>query len=124
MNKYYHAVFKSGSPTTKNDEMSLMQHEEKSGKSTYNKGQGSKKKFSGNCLNCGKKGHRATKCWKDPKNASKRPAWYKTSGEINAAQTDGRKSEELQLANISWGCLLYTSPSPRDLSTSRMPSSA
>ena len=23
-----------------------------------------------------------------------------------------------------WGCLLYTSPSPRDLSTSRMPSSA
>ena len=26
--------------------------------------------------------------------------------------------------NISWDCLLYTSPSPRDLSTSRMPSSA
>ena len=25
---------------------------------------------------------------------------------------------------ISWRCLLYTSPSPRDLSTSRMPSSA
>ena len=24
----------------------------------------------------------------------------------------------------SWNCLLYTSPSPRDLSTSRMPSSA
>ena len=24
----------------------------------------------------------------------------------------------------NWGCLLYTSPSPRDLSTSRMPSSA
>ena len=24
----------------------------------------------------------------------------------------------------SWSCLLYTSPSPRDLSTSRMPSSA
>ena len=24
----------------------------------------------------------------------------------------------------SYGCLLYTSPSPRDLSTSRMPSSA
>ena len=23
-----------------------------------------------------------------------------------------------------WNCLLYTSPSPRDLSTSRMPSSA
>ena len=25
---------------------------------------------------------------------------------------------------LAWGCLLYTSPSPRDLSTSRMPSSA
>ena len=25
---------------------------------------------------------------------------------------------------LIWGCLLYTSPSPRDLSTSRMPSSA
>ena len=25
---------------------------------------------------------------------------------------------------IGWTCLLYTSPSPRDLSTSRMPSSA
>ena len=25
---------------------------------------------------------------------------------------------------VFWGCLLYTSPSPRDLSTSRMPSSA
>ena len=29
-----------------------------------------------------------------------------------------------QLGGISIGCLLYTSPSPRDLSTSRMPSSA
>ena len=28
------------------------------------------------------------------------------------------------LENLSNGCLLYTSPSPRDLSTSRMPSSA
>ena len=27
-------------------------------------------------------------------------------------------------ARKSWDCLLYTSPSPRDLSTSRMPSSA
>ena len=29
-----------------------------------------------------------------------------------------------QDARLSWACLLYTSPSPRDLSTSRMPSSA
>ena len=37
---------------------------------------------------------------------------------------------ELQFKNVTtmleipWSCLLYTSPSPRDLSTSRMPSSA
>ena len=30
----------------------------------------------------------------------------------------------LQQKWLSMGCLLYTSPSPRDLSTSRMPSSA
>jgi len=32
-------------------------------------------------------------------------------------------SERTKKAN-EWTCLLYTSPSPRDLSTSRMPSSA
>ena len=32
----------------------------------------------------------------------------------------GEQSDEEKL----YGCLLYTSPSPRDLSTSRMPSSA
>ena len=30
----------------------------------------------------------------------------------------------LQRDGDNWSCLLYTSPSPRDLSTSRMPSSA
>ena len=30
----------------------------------------------------------------------------------------------LSIIDLSSGCLLYTSPSPRDLSTSRMPSSA
>ena len=30
----------------------------------------------------------------------------------------------LKLTTPTYGCLLYTSPSPRDLSTSRMPSSA
>ena len=34
-------------------------------------------------------------------------------------------SRRMMKAGIEvWGCLLYTSPSPRDLSTSRMPSSA
>ena len=37
----------------------------------------------------------------------------------------GRKYMESQLGDsITTTCLLYTSPSPRDLSTSRMPSSA
>ena len=33
-------------------------------------------------------------------------------------------SAPLQKLNLDMTCLLYTSPSPRDLSTSRMPSSA
>ena len=32
--------------------------------------------------------------------------------------------DNTQIANAIKDCLLYTSPSPRDLSTSRMPSSA
>ena len=45
----------------------------------------------------------------------------------------GKKLEDGEVVEISYvvtngpttnGCLLYTSPSPRDLSTSRMPSSA
>ena len=49
-----------------------------------------------------------------------------------ASDTDSTALEELYSSNLFcmkgsqqlWGCLLYTSPSPRDLSTSRMPSSA
>ena len=38
---------------------------------------------------------------------------------------DGRENPFLHLSmHLSISCLLYTSPSPRDLSTSRMPSSA
>ena len=39
---------------------------------------------------------------------------------------DPEKSSEgiLEGIQMTWICLLYTSPSPRDLSTSRMPSSA
>ena len=32
--------------------------------------------------------------------------------------------KRFQLQNIIWACLLYTSPSPRDATLSRMPSSA
>ena len=37
---------------------------------------------------------------------------------------EGEKRRFWIPANLAYGCLLYTSPSPRDLSTSRMPSSA
>ena len=40
---------------------------------------------------------------------------------MNHIMKDGKKSVA---EKIVYGCLLYTSPSPRDLSTSRMPSSA
>ena len=39
------------------------------------------------------------------------------------ARPDGVK-KAVFLLETDMGCLLYTSPSPRDLSTSRMPSSA
>ena len=41
-----------------------------------------------------------------------------------AYERDGLKGEVMQLRTEPQICLLYTSPSPRDLSTSRMPSSA
>ena len=40
---------------------------------------------------------------------------------INSDFLDFRNAKEVSQGSI---CLLYTSPSPRDLSTSRMPSSA
>ena len=40
---------------------------------------------------------------------------------MNSLMLHGKKSTA---ESIVYGCLLYTSPSPRDLSTSRMPSSA
>ena len=42
---------------------------------------------------------------------------------IEKADLPAAKSLSPKL-DVVWTCLLYTSPSPRDLSTSRMPSSA
>ena len=52
--------------------------------------------------------------------------------DVHEAENDVKRQVKVQLtqnqfdALVSWtyNCLLYTSPSPRDLSTSRMPSSA
>ena len=66
------------------------------------------------------------------------PQWAYVFWEISdidrkRAQTDGAAHLSLRLADVTGiqdgsshphTCLLYTSPSPRDLSTSRMPSSA
>ena len=45
---------------------------------------------------------------------------FKAGGEAHIE----RPKQPTELSDDEWACLLYTSPSPRDLSTSRMPSSA
>ena len=45
-------------------------------------------------------------------------------GEFHKALKAGIKGENIVFSGVGKTCLLYTSPSPRDLSTSRMPSSA
>ena len=51
---------------------------------------------------------------------------YKRNQELYTLDWQGKKirSKTLIGHRLYWNCLLYTSPSPRDLSTSRMPSSA
>jgi len=51
------------------------------------------------------------------------------TGQIIADRTDAGNFARTLIGSVTFtgdvgGCLLYTSPSPRDLSTSRMPSSA
>ena len=51
---------------------------------------------------------------------------WKQCGSVNVAKTPERMKvlkKQTAMAN-AWGCLLYTSPSPRDRTRSRMPSSA
>ena len=43
---------------------------------------------------------------------------------ITRIETNKRYVTDIELKALTEICLLYTSPSPRDLSTSRMPSSA
>ena len=59
---------------------------------------------------------------------------YAVAGKLSASElSQDRKGffksilgtlNHILLADLIYSCLLYTSPSPRDLSTSRMPSSA
>ena len=98
MNKYFRAVHKGRKGKDDDDEMALTNQDE-----TKTKSSTKKKKFNGKCNNCGKQGHMARDCWLDPKNASKRPDWFKGT-EVNAAgASEEKKSTELQLVNINWG---------------------
>ena len=47
-----------------------------------------------------------------------------SSGELKLLYVSPEKLAEPKMIKLLKSCLLYTSPSPRDLSTSRMPSSA
>ena len=98
MKKYYRAVYQKTAVQGDDDDDDEMALTGQDGKNNANR---NKKKFKGKCHNCGKEGHMARDCWKDPKNAEKRPAWYK--GEVSATSTDSKKSNELQLVNVSWG---------------------
>ena len=51
------------------------------------------------------------------------PNSYSGSG-TRLVDLSGNGHDAILRNNLQNGCLLYTSPSPRDLSTSRMPSSA
>ena len=55
--------------------------------------------------------------------SQQRGRWILPKGNLKEGEThaEGCSREAFEEAGI---CLLYTSPSPRDLSTSRMPSSA
>ena len=47
-----------------------------------------------------------------------------TKGSFDEAQADALLAKIAEIDAIFWDCLLYTSPSPRDRTRSRMPSSA
>ena len=50
--------------------------------------------------------------------------WMDPKQLINIEEEYAPTAIALEMSQPIWCCLLYTSPSPRDLSTSRMPSSA
>ena len=63
---------------------------------------------------------------KDVSDADLKKTYRKLARKYHPDSNQGDEKAEAKFKEISeaYSCLLYTSPSPRDLSTSRMPSSA
>jgi hypothetical protein len=56
-----------------------------------------KKKLKGECRVCGAKGHKATDCWDNERNKSKRPTWYKNPNERKKETANITASEKPKL---------------------------
>ena len=86
------------------------------------------------CIRCGREGHRecdrarGKRCNKCGKTDHFARACLGGNSSVNAVQQTPERFSDEEVFHIPTDkhsdCLLYTSPSPRDLSTSRMPSSA
>ena len=55
---------------------------------------------------------------------SKHSIWAHVIGQHHLPPVSGRTTTGTSRFSLLWSCLLYTSPSPRDATLSRMPSSA
>ena len=60
----------------------------------------------------------------DPKIVDMLVEFHKSQGTLETPEAQAEISQKREEIEQRRACLLYTSPSPRDLSTSRMPSSA
>ena len=65
----------------------------------------------------------AAKTWAQPRRLVMKAEWLPKGGNPRFVLTNMELPPQ-ELYDHFYVCLLYTSPSPRDLSTSRMPSSA
>ena len=101
------------------------------GPRTYQPNAGYSQTFN-TCWHCGLPGHLKRNCTQAPSTAN-RDAVEQTPMQNNATNSTARGSKMRDKANVylsmdingrSYFCLLYTSPSPRDRTRSRMPSSA